>query len=146
MNDKLTLAGSPTMSKRDIKKLAENYDLSSLSENPAEAYAFLMRVEAIAKELKKVVGAAALANLPDDGINVLNGTLTAAGGGVRFSGEACFGHFTPWRDAVERVKEIEGLMKSAWKHKGNIIIDEETGEEVPAAKPATANAYLKYTF
>ena len=76
---------------------------------------------------------------------VFGGKMQVIGGGKAFSGKGSYGHYDKWAETAAKLKEIEGEMKLVEKQ-GTTIIDNETGEEVPAALGQTRQASLKYLF
>lgn len=140
--DSLALT-SPNISKKEIERLA--VQLTEGNTNPLETYAKLQKIKTLAEASMSQLKAQALDSIGDDGVAVLGGTMTWQGGGKAFSGEASFGHNPKWVEAVEKVKQIEGLMKVAEKQIGQPIYDDE-GEEIPAALATTRKAFLKYTW
>lgn len=138
----LTLS-SPAISKKEIELLA--VQLTEEVSDPIETYAKLQKIKTLAEASMSSLKQRALDAIGDDGCNVLGGKLSWAGGGKAFSGKDSFGHNPKWVDAVEKVKQIEGLMKLAEKRIGESIYDEE-GVEVPPAMATTRNPYLKYNW
>jgi len=141
----LTLS-SPNISKKEIQQLAAQL-VESLPEDtsPLETYAKLQKIKILAESAMSALKAQALDSIGDDGAVVLGGKMSWMGGGKAFSGEKSYGHYQKWVDAVKKVKEIEGEMKLVEKQ-GTVIVDEETGEVVPAALAQTRKASLKYLF
>ena len=138
----LTLS-SPTMSKKEVQALA--LQLSESVDNPIEVYAKLQKIKTLAEATMSELKAQALDSIGDEGVPVLNGTLTWQGGGVAYSGGASFGHYQAWQEAKDKVKEIEGQMKLVAKQPHTVIVDED-GEQVPAALATTRKPFLKYNW
>ena len=137
---------TPNISKRDLQLLASQM-VESLPEDadPLTTYAKLQKIKVLAESAMSQLKAQALDSIGDDAVTVLGGKMSWMGGGKAFSGEKSYGHYKKWKDAVKKVKEIEGEMKLVEKQ-GTVIVDKETGEEVPAAKAQTRSASLKYVF
>lgn len=117
------------------------------AQDKLQAYSAAMRLEEMAKQMKSELKDVILSELDDEPVHVAGGQISWRGGGVRYAGEASFGHWDRWSETNRELDRLEGLMKAVAKAgPGASMVDTETGEEVPAAKPITTGPQLIYKY
>ena len=141
---------SPQISKKEIHLLACQLAESLEDQNPLDVYAKMQKIKTLAESVMSQFKQKALDSIGETESGkyeqtVFGGKMQVIGGGKAFSGKGSYGHYDKWAETAAKLKEIEGEMKLVEKQ-GTTIIDNETGEEVPAALAQTRKPSLKYLF
>ena len=116
--------------KKDLQMLAESM-VNNLDQDPLQAAVRLKRIADFAGMLLDQLKPIVLSEMTDDFVITDGAQISVIYGRKTMD----YSHYQAWVDADTERKRIEGLMKAAANQIGTFqMIDEETGEMIPAAK------------